>query len=47
MAVNFFFTYEVIMKESLISHDKKSLNNLFENLISEWTISATEVKKSH
>ena len=36
---------EVIMKESLISDDKKFLNDLFENLIFEWTISATEVKK--
>ena len=36
---------EVIMKESLIYDDKKFLNDLFENLIFEWTISATEVKK--
>ena len=36
---------EVILKESLISDDKKFLNDLFENLIFEWTISATEVKK--
>ena len=33
------------MKESLISDDKKFLNDLFENLIFEWTISATEMKK--
>ena len=36
---------EVILKESLISEDKKFLNDLFENLSFEWTISATEVKK--
>ena len=29
----------------MISDDKKFLNDLFENLIFEWTISATEVKK--
>ena len=33
------------MKESLISDDKKFVNDLLENLIFEWTISATEVKK--
>ena len=33
------------MKESLISDEKKFLNNLFKNLIFEWTISATAVKK--
>ena len=35
---------EVIMKESLISDNKKFLNGLFENLIFEWTVSATEVR---
>ena len=35
---------EVIKKESLIFDDKKFLNDLFENLIFECTISATEVK---
>ena len=36
---------EVIKKESFISDDKNFLNDLFENLIFECTISATEVKK--
>lgn len=33
------------MKESLIADDKRFLNDLFENLIFEWTISAIEVKQ--
>ena len=33
------------MKDSFISGDKKFLNNLFENLVFQGTISATEVKK--
>ena len=33
------------MKELLISDDKKFVNDVLENLIFEWTISATEVKK--
>ena len=33
------------MKEPSISDDKKFLNDLFENLIFAYTISATEIKK--
>ena len=37
---------EVIKKETLISDDKKILNDLFDNLIFDWTISPTEIKYS-
>ena len=36
---------EVIMKESLLSDDKKFLKESSRNLIFEWTISATELLK--
>ena len=35
----------VITKESLFFADKKLLNDLFENLIFDWTVSAIDVKK--
>ena len=35
----------VIMKESLFFVDKKLLKDLFENLIFDWTVSKTDVKK--